>query len=381
MSLHSRDLPPPPRGDASVTQDGVQIIIVTIVFLMLATTAVCLRFYARYMRRVQCVIEDYMVLAALILYYGHSAINIMAQYMGGVGRHTTEVPSDALERLLKLVLALQVIYAFEIGLLKISICVLLIRVFFVKPFRIAAKVVMSLCVMWAVMTILIGFLICTPLSYNWNLNTPYGHCGDQNAAYVAIGVVDIVTDMMILALPIPMLWKLQIPVANKIALSSVFGLGLFTIIIGILRVVALVTIDFSDFSYSAKGIFIWSDLEPGIGIVVACGPLLRPLFEKIFPAAAAAIGRHTHTNNKGNHSHDGGPHDTKNFNRLDDGEVPLKPMTGINSSMVTSEGASHKDLESDFKDDAMYGDLESAIGEVSHTRGISVQTQWDVQRN
>lgn len=53
-----------------------------------------------------------------------------------------------------------------------------------------------------------------------------GHCGHRIPAYTAIAALDIVGDMMILALPMPMIWNLRSSTASKIGLSFVFALGI-----------------------------------------------------------------------------------------------------------------------------------------------------------
>ena len=122
-------------------------------------------------------------------------------------------------------MGVQIVSPVILGLLKSSICILLARIFFVRPFQVAVRVVMGICIAWTVMSIL-TFFICTPLSSNWAPQRPGGHCGNQKAAYVAVGVVNVTTDMMILCLPVPMVWRLQIPTANKAALSGLFGIGI-----------------------------------------------------------------------------------------------------------------------------------------------------------
>ena len=84
---------------------------------------------------------------------------------------------------------------------------------------------MALATSWAIMTILIGLLICRPLSMNWNPLTPGGKCGNQTAAFAAVGVVDLLTDLLILVLPLPMVVRLQVSRANKIGLVAIFGAG------------------------------------------------------------------------------------------------------------------------------------------------------------
>jgi hypothetical protein len=72
----------------------------------------------------------------------------------------------------------------------------------------------------------IGILICKPIEMNWNPTVEGGSCGNQNAAFTAVGIVDIITDLIILILPVPMVYKLQVPRANKIGLCCIFGTGL-----------------------------------------------------------------------------------------------------------------------------------------------------------
>lgn len=118
------------------------------------------------------------------------------------------------------------LYAIGLGLIKCSICLMLIRIFFVKHFRIAGYSVIAFCTAWALMTILIAFLLCRPLDYDWNLLPTTGHCGDPRSAYAAVGIVDIVSDMAILILPLFMIWNLQLPTVTRIALTGVLCLGI-----------------------------------------------------------------------------------------------------------------------------------------------------------
>jgi hypothetical protein len=80
---------------------------------------------------------------------------------------------------------------------------------------------------WAVFTILTGLVICHPLSMFWDLTSPGGHCGNLTAAFSAGGVFDVLTDLFIFLLPIPMVWQLQVPRANKFALACIFALGIW----------------------------------------------------------------------------------------------------------------------------------------------------------
>ena len=85
---------------------------------------------------------------------------------------------------------------------------------------------MALCTAWTLMTFLLAFLLCRPLDYTWNLLPTAGHCGDQRSAYAAVGIIDIGTDVMILILPLPMIWTLQLPKTTRTALTFLLCLGI-----------------------------------------------------------------------------------------------------------------------------------------------------------
>lgn len=60
------------------------------------------------------------------------------------------------------------------------------------------------------------------------------------------GVLSFAGDLVILSLPIPMIWKLQIDSRRKAALSAMFLLGGFVCLTSILRFVALAKINIKD---------------------------------------------------------------------------------------------------------------------------------------
>lgn len=141
--------------------------------------------------------------------------------------------------------------------------------------------VYSLCIAWSVATILVGYLICTPLSRLWTLSAA-GHCANTTAAYISLGVFDVALDMAVFTLPIPVLYKLQVPKHTKIVLLATFALGLLTIVAGIMRMVAVIRIDFNaDVVEGVVANAYWCSIESAVGIIVACCLTLRPLLDRI----------------------------------------------------------------------------------------------------
>jgi hypothetical protein len=63
------------------------------------------------------------------------------------------------------------------------------------------------------------------ISAGTEINDLAGHCGDNNLKYTAAAGGDLVIDVIIIILPMPVLWALQLRMAKKIALMAVFALG------------------------------------------------------------------------------------------------------------------------------------------------------------
>jgi len=124
-----------------------------------------------------------------------------------------------------MVIPFQLTYCWALALIKLSILAWYRRVFVNRGVQIATKACIAFVSLWLVANTLQIFLICRPLEKLWNPLVP-GHCGNQKVGYVAIGVFNLVTDVVILLLPISTVWKLPVRTASKIGLTFVFTLGL-----------------------------------------------------------------------------------------------------------------------------------------------------------
>lgn len=55
---------------------------------------------------------------------------------------------------------------------------------------------------------------------------PQGHCGDQVTSYTVTGSINIVTDLLVLCLPLPYLLRLNMALYKKLVLTATFTVGL-----------------------------------------------------------------------------------------------------------------------------------------------------------
>ena len=119
----------------------------------------------------------------------------------------------------------EVTWAVAVTFIRASILALYIRVFRTKSFRWACYVFHGVNAAFGAATILGACLICLPIAYNWDHSIAGGYCGNQKSLDLFIGIFNLLMDVTVVVLPMPVLWRLQMAVGRKIVLSMMFGLG------------------------------------------------------------------------------------------------------------------------------------------------------------
>lgn len=77
----------------------------------------------------------------------------------------------------------------------------------------------------AVVTVLVSFLLCHPISYFWNPNSPDGHCLNRNVFLEATTAVGIMTEIVIVVMPLPWLRTLKRSRREYQVLGVIVALG------------------------------------------------------------------------------------------------------------------------------------------------------------
>lgn len=75
---------------------------------------------------------------------------------------------------------------------------------------------------WAVVS---GYVNCVPVAKFW-VHSLEGHCLSFEAVWFFNASMNIATDLALLAMPMPLLSRLQLPRMQKFALMGVFAVGI-----------------------------------------------------------------------------------------------------------------------------------------------------------
>ena len=84
---------------------------------------------------------------------------------------------------------------------------------------------MAISVGYGVSFLVVFLTNCSPVDYMWH-PVPGGHCKDITIEEEVNTAINLAIDVAIVLLPIPPVWKLQMPISKKLGVSALFGIGL-----------------------------------------------------------------------------------------------------------------------------------------------------------
>lgn len=218
----------------------------------------------------------------------------------------------------------QIVYKIAINLSKISIVLLYLRIFqLVKWFRITCWALLGCISAYCIASVVATVLQCSPISRAMDRTIP-GTCINMATFWYANAGFSIGTDIVLLLLPIPMIFPLEITTSYKLALVGCFAVGVFGVVTSCLRLTSLNVLATSeDPTWDIVNV-MWTIIEPNTAIICGCLPILRSLVGRVVPGlrtqnkfdydgsssqhSQARIPAHGHTRDKSGWEELGGNH-------------------------------------------------------------------------
>jgi hypothetical protein len=167
---------------------------------------------------------------------------------------------------------------------------------------------------------------------------------------------------MILAIPIPMLWKLQVRFSKKVVIGALLCSGLFVIAAAIIR--AVLTLGATP---SGLNINRWGVRETIVGLITVNAPILRPIFNRSFWTSESYKGSRNVEEAKGWSSHNSRSRYGKGTFELRSGVNSARSPT-VDVEMETASQGSQENIIKKSFDEGPYG-----LGDVM------VRTTYQVQ--
>ncbi|PWY87371.1 integral membrane protein [Aspergillus heteromorphus CBS 117.55] len=267
-------------GEHGYSHDNLRHVVITATSfaLILSTVSVVLRLLCRKITKTKVFFDDYLILGALFFEYAVSLAGVVLLY-NGLGTHIVYVPQKDLTVYLKTLASGSFLYPLCITFTKLSILALYKRIFSIRPMILAANGVAALVILWCFGVCLIGAVTCMPFHKLWDPTVP-GGCINLPQFYYGLQIPNIVSDAIILVLPMRPVWNLQVPRTQKVMLTGIFLLGALTLAFDIVRLVTMIELSRAgdDITYNEVPASVWTCIEPAVGITAACLSNMRPLF-------------------------------------------------------------------------------------------------------
>ncbi|KAL4901992.1 hypothetical protein BDW74DRAFT_181149 [Aspergillus multicolor] len=245
----------------------------------IATTA--LRIYSR-----KCIIksfgwDDWWIRFVFVFNAGQQAMFCLFLHYGG-GLHREEVDEANLPTLLKLLFAEEIQYIWMQFIIKHAFLQFYLRLANRPSFTYSVYVTMVLNAVIAVALWLLYCLQCRPLAAFWNAAAyPGAKCLDTPVTYYVPVAFNILTDFIILALPIRPLWNIQASVSRRLGVIAVITVGGVAVVVSCLRLIVLHEFAVNpDFTYTLGKMVIISAAELDVAIMAANAPSLKAVWLK-----------------------------------------------------------------------------------------------------
>lgn len=87
-----------------------------------------------------------------------------------------------------------------------------------------------------------SIFLCVPVQYFWN-GTSEGRCMDKQAFWYSNAALNIVTDLVVFIIPLPLIKSLRIHKREKIGLIAVFTVAILFVLLSTVELLDLGTFD------------------------------------------------------------------------------------------------------------------------------------------
>ncbi|TVY45829.1 hypothetical protein LSUB1_G000099 [Lachnellula subtilissima] len=306
---------------------------VGICMMCLSGIAVTLRFLTRRIARQPIKLDDYLIIAGLLLSWSGSIIQFI---------------EAEIKQFLILIYASQIVYILAVATIKFSIIAFIRRVFDVSTTKLPTYIIVSIIMSWLIALELVAIFACHPIRGYWDKTIP-SKCINTTNFYYGIGIPNLITDVMLIIFPLPMVWKLHMPLSQKIAVSGIFALGGFIVAVSFIHIFTVDSIGKNpDISWEIVPDALWNGIECNIGTVLACLSSMRPLLRFIIgqKLKSTVVKGSSIESQSGNHLHS---HQWSNIKRTN--QLTISSFSRLHDADEGDEGDDegpkmrHRDIE------------------------------------
>ncbi|KAJ5167164.1 uncharacterized protein N7482_005945 [Penicillium canariense] len=208
---------------------------------------IVVRLCGRYVRMERFFPEDKIMMLSVIPLAIRMVLVHFVLTFGTNNTQTAGLTQDQIERRAigsKLVLVARIFYAIFIWTAKLTVCEFLKRVtgmVWRKSVSMFLRFIHFFLASTLVAVVIATLAECQPIYHYWQvIPDPGPSCRSGYAQLITMGACDVITDLLLVAFPVPIILMAQMPIKRKLALVFLFGLSLALVGITCYRVPSVI---------------------------------------------------------------------------------------------------------------------------------------------
>ncbi|KAI2950778.1 hypothetical protein CBS147322_5282 [Aspergillus niger] len=257
----------PPLETITPYDRGPAITIVAFVFFFVTLIIVAVKLGTALYSKTVLLSTDAPLWIALIVAFIQSLLTQFA-VDHGLGKHSSSLSTADFSKYNKLTYAAQLLLIPVLSLSKVSTCRLIHRLTPGQRIRRANMITMIAVGLWTVFALFATALQCRP---HWEYLP--SHCAGKGAVNYPIILINIVTDLALVVIPLIMIWSVQMTLQKRLQIIASFSSRLVLVAVSITELVYLpIYLQSSDPTWTIVDVDICNELTMYLSIIAACMP-------------------------------------------------------------------------------------------------------------
>ncbi|KAF2471004.1 uncharacterized protein BDR25DRAFT_368735 [Lindgomyces ingoldianus] len=255
--------------------------------LVLFTTArLTVRFTTQHMPGT----DDVLIVIAGAFAIG-STIAISFAVNSGLGKRSYLLAFGDVSHIQKDMYVATILYVLTVGVSKFSIAMFLSRLACARMHKVVVVTLSGIIICWTTAATF-GVSFQCELPRPWEVFT--GKCIPLLPFWISVGAVDVLTDLVMVVLPIHIVWDLQMAPSKKAVVIFIFTLRSVLIAMSILRLIFFTKFVTADPAFDSIPYGILTQCHSTLSVIVACSPALKPFMDNVTTGMlSASLGKHT----------------------------------------------------------------------------------------
>jgi hypothetical protein len=172
--------------------------------------------------------DDYMILATVVFGVPSTIVQDIGTIHHGLGRDVWTLSFGTITAFVKWFYIIEVLYFFNVAMLKLSLLFFFLRIFPAKPIRRLLWGTIAFDICFGITFIVAAIFQCQPISHYWSRwdgEHADGKCVNVNALGWSNAVISITLDIWMLVLPLWQVCHLKLAWTKKFSVALMFFVG------------------------------------------------------------------------------------------------------------------------------------------------------------